>query len=92
MAKPEKFVIENTSISDLIKEDFLEKLKKINNNIFPVSLFFISEKKDGNIKQAFPLILSHQNSEEVQNKKIHIESPDTELVESVAKLIEKNEK
>jgi len=88
MAKAEKFMIENISISDLIKEDFLKKIEKIDSNIFPVSLLFISEKGEGKIKQASPLILNHQSNEEVKNRILHIESPDTELVESVTKILE----
>lgn len=89
MAKAEKFVVDKISISDLIKDEFLNKLKEIDKNIFPVSLVFISERGDGEIKQAFPLLFMHQTNEEVKNKLMHIESPDTKLVESVTKLIEK---
>jgi len=88
MAKAEKFVIENIAISDLIKEDFLEKLKKIDMNIFPVSLLFINEKEKEGVKQAFPLILNHQNNEEVKNRILHVESPNTELVKALTKILE----
>lgn len=87
-AKAEKFVLEGITINDLIKEDFLDKLREKDNNIFPISLVFISEKGNEKMKQGFPLVLSHQSNEEIKNKILHIESPDSDLVESLKEILE----
>lgn len=89
-ARAEKYVLGNMTINDLIKEKFLEKLRTIDNNIFPVSLVFINEKGDEKNKQIFPLVISHQSNEEVKNKILHVESPDTELAKSVTEILEAN--
>jgi len=89
-AKPEKFVLEGITINDLIKEDFLEELRKKGGNIFPISLVFINEKSNEKMKLVSPLILSHQNNEEINNKILHIESPDSNLVESLKAMLEEN--
>ena len=88
-AKAEKFVLEGITINDLIKEDFLKELRKKDSNIFPISLVFISEKGNEKMKQGFPLVLSHQSNEEIKNKILHIESPDSDLVESLKEILEK---
>ncbi len=89
-AKPEKFALEGITINDLIKESFLKKLKDKDNNIFPVSLVFINEKGNEKNRQFSPLIISHQSNEEVKNKILHVESPDTELAKFVTKILEVN--
>ena len=90
-AKAEKFVLEGITINDLIKEDFLKELRKKDNNIFPISLVFISEKGNEKMKQGFPLVLSHQSNEEIKNKILHIESPDSDLVESLKEILEEED-
>lgn len=85
--KAEKIVIDNKSIKDIFKDDFIHKLKKTNRNIYPVNIVFISETEKNGSKQIQPLVFSHQTSEEVQKNIMHIESPDTELVEIISKII-----
>lgn len=92
MAISEKVIIENKSILDVFNESFIIKLKSLKRELFPAAIVFISElEKDGK-KEAYPLIFSHQSSEEVKNKKLHIESPDTDLLKSVTELIEEEKK
>lgn len=96
MALSEKVIIENISILDVFNENFINKLnslKRLNEDLFPAAIVFVSEiEKDGK-KQAYPLIFSHQSVEEVKSRKLHIESPNTDLLTSVTKLmeVEKNE-
>lgn len=89
MAKAEKFIIEGYSLRDLFKEEFLNKLEGLKEELFPVSVVFINEKKVDDKMQAYPLVFSHQNSEEVKKKKLHVESPNTDLVGSIVRLMEK---
>lgn len=92
MAKAEKLLIENFSLNDVFKEDFLKKLNELKNNTFPVNVIFINEFEKEGKKQANPLILSHQNTRDVHNKILHLECPDTNLLDSVAEMLEKKEK
>ncbi len=43
IAKPEKVLVENASLKDVFKEEFLEQLSKSGKNIFPVSVVFLNE-------------------------------------------------
>lgn len=90
MAKPERFQLSNVSLKDIFKDDFIGYLTKINKDLFPVTVVIIKEFEENGKKQAIPLILSHQNNAEVKNKLLHIESPDTDLLDTVVKFIEKN--
>jgi len=88
MAKPEKFLIENYSLGDVFKEEFMQKIKGIDSSIFPTSIVFIVEKEDDGMKSIAPLIFSHQTNQEVEQKRLHIESPDTVLIEKAIKEFE----
>lgn len=88
MAKAEKFLVENQSLKELFNKDFLEKLNKLDKNIFPATVFFVKEFERNGKKMVTPLILSHQNNKEVQNNILHIESPDTKLLDNFIKMIE----
>jgi len=88
MAKAEKFVIENLSIEDIIKDEFITKIKGLKKDIFPVSIVFVNEEKIDNCLNAYPIILSHVNKEEVKKKILHIESPNSELADSMTKIME----
>jgi len=77
------------SLQDIFKDDFLKKLKKLGQNIFPVTVVFMNEfEKDGK-KMAQPIVFNHQNNNEVKERIMHIESPNTELLGSISKLLEK---
>jgi len=89
MAKPERFQFYDVSLKDIFKDDFISNLTKINKDLFPVTVVIIKEFEENGKKQAIPLVLSHQNNIEVKNKILHIESPDTDLLDKVVKFIEK---
>ena len=87
MAKAEKLLIENKLLKDFLKDDFTNKLDKFG-KIFPISIVFINEIERDGKKISNPIIISHQNNEEVKNKIIHVESPDSDLIDKIVKLIE----
>lgn len=92
MAKSEKVLIENASLKDIFKEDFLEQISKSAKDIFPVTVVFMNEFDIDGKKQAYPIALNHNNNNEVKNRILHIESPNTELLELFIKAIEKRKK
>jgi len=89
MAKAEKVQIENVTLNDIFKEEFIKKVSKLGKSIFPITVVFINEFERDGKKQAYPLVLSHQSSKEVETKILHIESPDTDLLDSFVKFLEK---
>jgi hypothetical protein len=92
MAKSEKVLIEHASLRDIFKEDFLEQIKASGKDIFPVTIVFMNEFDVDGKKQAYPIVLNHNNNDEVKNRILHIESPNTELLELFIKAIEKRKK
>ena len=88
MAKAEKVQIENVTLNDIFKEEFIKKVSKLGKSIFPITVVINEFERDGK-KQAYPLVLSHQSSKEVETKILHIESPDTDLLDSFVKFLEK---
>ncbi|MBU2458748.1 MAG: hypothetical protein KKB29_00065 [Nanoarchaeota archaeon] len=89
MAKPEKFLIENFSLRDVLDKTFMGEINKLGYNVSPVNLVLIAEKEEAGQKNAFPIVLSHQNNIEVKKKIAHIDSPKSELLEEVIKILEK---
>ncbi len=77
----------NVSVNELLKQDFLEKIKKMDLNA--VSLVLVYEKGDKQKKIIFPIVLNHQNKLEVQNKIMHLQSPDSSLLDDLVKLFKK---
>ena len=91
MAVPEKVLIQNKSLRDLFKEDFLESLSTKEGVLFPVNIMFIHETEKDGKKLGFPIVISHGTGQEVKDKKLHLESPDQEMLEKFIKALEKQE-
>lgn len=68
MAKAEKLLIENKLLKDFLKDDFTSKLDKVG-KIFPISIVFINEIERDGKRISNPIIISHQNNEEVNKLK-----------------------
>lgn len=92
MAKTEKVLIEHASLKDIFKEEFLEKLNESGKDIFPVTIVFMNEFDVEGKKQAYPIVLNHISNDEVKNKVLHVESPNSELLELFIRIIEKRKK
>lgn len=92
MAKPEKVLIERASLKDIFKDEFLQKISESGKDIFPVTIVFMNEFDVEGKKQAYPIVLNHNSNDEVRNKMLHIESPNSELLELFIKIIEKKKK
>jgi len=91
MAKAEKFILEDFCLKDVFKEEFIKKVESIGENVFPVTIVFVNETGEENTKSAFPIVFSHQNKGEVDNKIAHIESPNTDAVNNITKLLEEKD-
>ena len=92
MAKAEKVLIEGKFLKDFFKDEFIDKMNKLGAETFPISIILLRERKRNGKKEAYPIILNHQNKDEVQNGKLHVESPDTDLVDRFSKMIEETQK
>ena len=88
MARTEKVLIENKSLKDVFKEDFLESLSTKDGELFPVNIMFIHETEENGGKIAFPTSLSHWNNQEVKAKKLHLESSDQGMLEKFTQALE----
>ena len=88
MAIPEKVLIQNKSLREVFKEDFLESISTKEGELFPVNIMFIHETEKDGKKLGFPIIISHGNVQEVKDKKLHLESPDQGMLEKFIKALE----
>lgn len=89
MVKAEKVIIEDFSIRDILKEDFIQKIDRLGLDLFPVSIVFINKIEKNGKKLAYPLLLSHESDTDFKSRLLHIESPNTDLVEYFTKMLEK---
>jgi len=88
MAIPERVLIENIKLKDIFKEDFLKLISANEDNIFPVNVMFIHESEKEGKKQAYPVILSHSNNEEVLKGKLHLDSPNPDILQKFIQALE----
>jgi hypothetical protein len=86
MAEAEKVIIDNLSLKQLLNP---ELVKELPSEVFPTAIIFVSESEKNGKIESCPIIISHQNSQEVKCKKIHLESPNTSLLKEFTKIIEK---
>lgn len=85
MVQKEKVRVNNTSIENLINKNFLESIEKeVGQDIIPISIVFIK-------KPATPIIISHENQKEIEDKILHINCLDESILDKLAKLLEKKE-
>jgi hypothetical protein len=90
MAKAERVIIEKKFLKDIFRKEFLDIIQKVGGNVFPISVILLNEVVNEKSKMAFPIVINHQNKEEVNNGILHIESPNTDLVDKLSKLMEGN--
>lgn len=88
MVIPEKVLIEKKSLKDIFKKEFLDSISTSNGELFPVNVMFIHESEKDGKKQAFPVVLSHGNNQEVVNRKLHLESPNEDILNRFIKALE----
>lgn len=89
MAAIEKVRLEGMALKDFFKDDFLNKIADMGENIFPISIAFVREfEKDGKLHSSL-ITFSHQTNDEVKNKVLHIESEDPELLDMFLKIVER---
>ena len=88
MAIPERVLIENIRLKDIFKKEFLDLVSANQDNIFPVNVMFIHESEKDGKKQAYPVILSHSNNDEVLNGKLHLDSPNLKILNKFIKALE----
>ncbi len=78
----EKIKLENIVLNQLLNESFLNKFKEMETDINVVSIVFASK----NPKSA-PIILSHENTKEIETKQIHVVCPDGEKLKEFSKIL-----
>ena len=83
MAQKEKVRVNNISIEKLINSDLLQSIKKLDENIIPISIVFLK-------KPATPILVGHENQNEIDNKLIHINCLDESILDKMTKILEKN--
>lgn len=89
MVAIEKVRLEGKSLGEIFKEDFMSKVFDAGENIFPISVAFVREfEKEGKLHASL-ITFSHQNSDEIKSKILHVESEDSELIDIFLRIIER---
>ncbi len=82
---------EGISIKDFLVDKFLKKLKERNLHIEPISIVFIVSEKDSKKEVPYPIVLNHENKEEIAKKILHISTQDTTTSQKFIELLEEME-
>ncbi len=84
-AKKEKVILENVSIEKILDNNFVNLFKKeFGNDAIPIGIIFIS--------RLIPIIVNHEDQNEVDNRIVHINSQDEQLIEKIVKVFEQVKK
>ena len=90
--KEEVLLFEGISIKELLKENFLEKIKEKKLHIDPVAMvLMVFDEKDDKLKIQHPIILAHESKKEVEGKIVHISTEKTDASEQFLKVLEELE-
>lgn len=82
----EKLKLGNVEIKKLLDKNFMDKIEKLGEGITPISIVLIKIRG----KMAIPLVISHENEEEVKSKIVHINSPDQNFLNKVKDMIKQS--
>lgn len=80
----EKVRLDNSSVGKLLNQTFFKKITELEEGIEPAFIILVKNKDNKSI----PLIINHQNSKEVEDKIIHIESADQEFLNKIKNIIQ----
>lgn len=86
MAEAEKVIIDNLFIKQLLNPELVKELPE---GVIPTAIIFVSESEESGKKKSCPLVISHQDSQEVRCGRTHVESPNTEVLKELTRIIEK---
>ena len=90
--KEEILLFDGISIKDLLKDNFLEKIKEKNLYIDPVAMVLIVfDEKENKLKIQHPIVLAHESKKEVESKIVHITTEKTDASEQFLKVLEELE-
>ncbi|QQG40149.1 MAG: hypothetical protein HYS81_01935 [Candidatus Aenigmatarchaeota archaeon] len=83
MEQIESVRLHGVGLGDLFDKEFASNLSQMDKDIMPASIVLVKVKNN----MPIPLIMSHQNKKEVEDKILHIESPDPEFLQKVKSMI-----
>ena len=88
----EVLLFQGVSLNEILKEEFLNKVKEKKLDIEPISLILIAYEQDEKSKKMFPIIISHESKEEIKSKILHINLKKSEISDDFMKIFEELKK
>lgn len=88
----EVILFQGVSLNEIIKEEFLKKIRDNKLDIEPISLILIACEQGEKQKKMFPIIISHESKEEIKSKKLHINMEKSKVSDDFIKILEEIEK
>ena len=85
-AKKEKVLMQNVSIPSILDKEFYKNLKEDFEDLDAITIVFVNKKT------AVPLVLSHENQAEIEQKKVHIDCKDEGILDKFIEMLEKMSK
>lgn len=76
-------------LADILTDKFVRFMAKSGSNLKAVNLILVSEKKDSKNKATIvvPVSLSHSNSQEVEQKILHVGCSEQKILEEVKEVL-----
>ena len=81
--KKEKVGMQDIQISELLDSEFYEKVKEELPDLELTAMVFIDKKAN------VPLLISHQNQEEIDKGFVHLDSMNEEMLDTFIKILQK---
>ena len=90
--QPERIRVNTVLIRDLLDKKFLDLMEKEELKLDPVSLIFICNKETEGKRQLIGIAMNHQNDKELEDKILHIDCIDPDIMDNMLKVLEKVKK
>jgi len=85
----ETITFQGLTIADFLNKDFLDKIRKLEKNVDPISLIFMI-KENGEKGKMYPIVIGHNNSKDLDSKIMTINVP-KKISERLIKVLEEME-
>jgi hypothetical protein len=79
--------IKGISIKDLLIPELIQEFEAKNLSINPISLVFVQEEGKDKNNMITPIILGHQNKKEVEERILHVDSPNEEHLKIISEIL-----
>ena len=89
MVKTVAISMDGLNLSSLLSKEFVDKIKEKEPNLTPIALIMVNSINEKGINALTTISLNHTNNEDVQKKRINVNSLDEKLLENMQEILKK---